>query len=102
MKITKQIISTEVMIIKSQISIARSNVSNAQKISETLKVAQMSPLFSDSCTEWICDQILNNELPENSSGSYITALGDIDNLICGLDIEENEELCNYAKSILIF
>tara|TARA_R110001592_G_scaffold337415_1_gene624006 strand:+ start:18 stop:329 length:312 start_codon:yes stop_codon:yes gene_type:complete len=36
---------------------------------------------SEYFCEWIVDQLKNNDLPNNSSGSFMTALGDIDHLI---------------------
>jgi hypothetical protein len=102
MKITKEIIRKEIMIIQSQISVARSGKNNTDKIIDTLELSKKSILFHSEGAEWYCDQICNNELPENSSGSYITALGDIDGLASALQIEDNEDLFNYANSILIF
>jgi hypothetical protein len=104
MKVTKSVISTEVAILKLQIEVVRSEKSNADKIIELINLQKNSNFWDvcnqDALIEWFTDQVINNDLPEMSSGSFVTALGDIDNLIAGLDIEENEELCEYAKSIL--
>lgn len=104
MKVTKSVIKTEVAIIKAQIEIVRSEVSNASKLVQLINQQKLSKFWEvcdqESLINWFTNQLFNNDLQEMSSGSFVTALGDIDNLIAGLDIEDNEELCEYAHSIL--
>tara|TARA_B110000908_G_scaffold163054_2_gene209234 strand:+ start:202 stop:513 length:312 start_codon:yes stop_codon:yes gene_type:complete len=47
--------------------------------------------------EWIVDQLRNNDLPNNSSGSFMTALGDIDHLIESFENIECDVIMKTAR-----
>ena len=100
-------INNELDIIRKQIVIVRSNSSDIFKINAFLKTIELSNEQSIPCDfqkEWIKEQITENHLPEQSSGSFVNALLDEDILINCFEIEEHPEaefLTNYIMERLL-
>jgi len=105
-QLTKSIIRYEIAIIKlEKIAVENLTESNgAATISRLIEIrlkSSFAPVINwKAYIEWITNQVFENKLPENSSGSFFTAMTDIDNFISGLSLEdESEELYNFATEL---
>ena len=101
---TFRLLEKEIELIRKEVKIVRSNSSDVFKIRSLLSLAKESNGFQKDYfeyqKEWIIEQIKENNLPEDSSGSFVSALLDIDTILVYFDIEENEDLKSYVSKEL--
>ena len=93
-----EMVKQEAQIVKKQIEIVKSDFTKLEKISKIIN-EQLKSKFRNRIeyfSEWVTGQINENDLPEMSSGSFITALKDTDGLFYELNVS-NEEYDNLAK-----
>jgi len=96
----KRRIDNELNVINQQVKTVRTDKSNRYKIHALINISKKSEgneNYSGYIKEWIKEQIEENHLPESSSGSFVSALLDMDTFLCYFDIEENEYLYNYVS-----
>lgn len=70
-------------------------------LAQMIRIARSAPsaetVISDWQVEWFIDQAYNNTLSDKSSGSFRTALGDIDNIAASLLDEDHERYEEHYK-----
>jgi len=102
MEITKEIIKHEIEIIAKEVAIVESIDDNnkAESVAKLIQV-KLESNFKPTADyiNWITDQVFNNDLHKNSSGSFETAVRDFDNFACGFDLEDNQDLYDYAREL---
>ena len=96
-KLSQETIKHEIKIgilqAKQLVRLQNKEINERQFISNLITLQETSEVFSDSThnenwLEWIEEQ-LGNKLPNLSSGSFMTALLDIDALLSGIGMEED-------------
>ena len=92
---------------KQQVDAVRQfNNGERNHVSTMLTLLQTQKHLIDSCPEvytgsevhfieWANDQLENNKLPENSSGSFLTAISDLDYILENVATEENYEAVRF-------
>lgn len=105
MKYTKEQIKKELEIVLQQSKVAESDLSKDEKFGKFIKLVTESEfqIISKEYANWIKWNVYSNDLPNNSSGSFLQAVIDFDNILSAFEgAEENEDELYYLVHDLWF
>lgn len=99
-KYTEEEVTKFFNIVKQQADLVKGGIEPSDALSTlgklfTLEAETGMQQDTQSYAEWIVDQVLNNKLPDSSSGSLYTAIIDLDNLVIPLNAEDGDDEAYY-------